>query len=551
VRPVYVHMKRHTVLLALSALACSDSSAPNQRTPGSFGIRPGLDTAAIGDSVLFVAERADSTVDEWILSDTTLTVLVQHRGSAVVLAGVAGSFTIKARRQGDSGQATLVILPPPATPFAIEPAIDTADIGQWVALVAVGGGVVEWVLSDSSLARFLDPRSLGYGEGAAVVLARAPGTVTVTARRQSDSAQAMLVIPQIDMPADWEAIELPGPSYAINDSGAIVGVLSDYWNATHGGFIYKDGVTRMLPRWGDCDRPEAIGPSGTIAGVGVEQCSGGSRQLLVWDSADARPRSLSGDNDPMIMGVNASGDILTNFGDMLATVRAVMWRNDVPQDLGNLNDSVEKPRTRASAWNSRGQIVGSSNVVQVWANADRHDFFRPFLWEDGVMRDLGVLAPSSCQEGFRITDCSWAVAAGINAHGVVVGTSTDAEGQGRAFIWENGVMRDLGVFPGHWTGALAINDRGQILGTFRNDTAFVWDNGQVQTIVGVKLDVRALSPNGEVIGTIGGWQAPVAFVWQAGQMTTLGAGVPTAINGRSEIIGTRGQLPTLWRKKRG
>lgn len=537
-------MKRNTTLLiAAAALACSDASAPDQPTAASFSIRPAVDTAAIGDSVFFTAERADSTVDEWVVSDTTVRLVVQQRGSAVVLGDVSGTFTITARRGAASGHATLVILPPAPVPFSIQPAIDTADIGQRIWLRAAGGGVVEWVLSDTSGARFLE-----QGNSSAAVLARKPGTVTVIARRQSDSAQAMLVIPQDDTPTDWEAIELPGPPHAINDSGAVVGVLTANWNySTHGGFIYKDGVTRTLPTWSDCDRPEAIGPSGAIAGV--EQCAG-ERQLLAWDSAGAVPRLLSDARDPVIIGVNARGDILTNFGDMLATVRAVMWRNDVPHDLGHLNGSVPKPRTRASAWNSRGQIVGMSNVVQVWANTDRHDFFRPFLWEDGVMRDLGVLAPTPCGYGFAITDCSWAVATGINADGVVVGSSTDAEGRTRAFIWEHGVMRDLGVFPGRWTSAVAINDRGQILGTVDGNTAFVWDDGQVQTIEGPELDVRALSPNGEVIGTTGGWQAPIAFVWQAGQMTTLGPGDPTAINGRSEIIGTRGYLPTLWRKQR-
>ena len=42
-----------------------------------------------------------------------------------------------------------------------------------------------------------------------------------------------------------------------------------------------------------------------------------------------------------------------------------------------------------------------------------------------------------------------------------------------------------------------------------------------------------------------------AFFWQEGHLTDLGRGTPVAINSRGEIIGSRGSIPTLWRKKRG
>src|SRR5881275_2693143 len=101
---------------ALGALACSDSSAPKVvqtpppappppgPAPAAFAIRPALDTALIGEYVLFVAERADSTVDQWTVSDSSLARLVpMERGRALLLARLPGTVTIKARRQGDSG----------------------------------------------------------------------------------------------------------------------------------------------------------------------------------------------------------------------------------------------------------------------------------------------------------------------------------------------------------------------------------------------------------------------------------------------------------------
>ena len=158
------------------------------------------------------------------------------------------------------------------------------------------------------------------------------------------------------------------------------------------------------------------------------------------------------------------------------------------------------------------------------------------------MRDLGVLAPRPCLPGGTASDCSWGEAVDINAHGVVVGTVNSADGKTRAFIWENGVMRDLGVDPGRHTAAIAINDRGQVLGTTEIYGTFLWENGQIQS-VGLQY-ARALGPNGEVVGGVGR-----AFIWQAGQMTFLGEGEAWAINGRGEVVGRSGERAMLWRKK--
>jgi len=167
-----------------------------------------------------------------------------------------------------------------------------------------------------------------------------------------------------------------------------------------------------------------------------------------------------------------------------------------------------------------------------------------------------VLALRPCPSGVPAPDCSRGEATGINSDGVIVGNSTDAEGRTRAVIWENGVIRDLGVFPGRWTAAAAINDRGQVLGrlgrSFDDDTTFFWDNGQVQIVVtDAAWPAGMLGPGGEVVGTkmIGGREH--VFIWQAGHMTDLGVGSAWAINSRGEIIGQRGSFPTLWRKKRG
>jgi probable HAF family extracellular repeat protein len=84
--------------------------------------------------------------------------------------------------------------------------------------------------------------------------------------------------------------------------------------------------------------------------------------------------------------------------------------------------------------------------------------FHAFLWQNGVMTDLGLL-PGDVQ--------SWANM--INNKNQAVGTSFDASGGRRAFIWQNGVMTDLNTLipagsPLFLLEAFGINDRGQIAG---------------------------------------------------------------------------------------
>ncbi len=71
---------------------------------------------------------------------------------------------------------------------------------------------------------------------------------------------------------------------------------------------------------------------------------------------------------------------------------------------------------------------------------------------DLTATDLGTLGGTSSQ------------AFGINDHGQVVGQSRLANGQLRAFLWEDGAMTDLGTLGGTFSLARGINDLGQVVG---------------------------------------------------------------------------------------
>lgn len=572
-------MRRHTfAALLLVAVACTDSSSPTQQKAASFGIRPAVDTVSVGDSVTFVAERTDSTVDAWSVSDSGVaSITARQLGRARVIALATGSVTIDARRQLDSGQATLIILPapppppppppPPAGSFGIRPALDTVIAGDLVRFVAerADSTIDQWIVSDTSTARLL-----AHERAWCAVRIRAPGTVTIKATRGADSGQATLVIlPPDTTPdpvtfGDWEAISLgllgaeSGRATAIDDSGTIVGSLRfpAGINALSYGFIYKDGVMQKL--WSSDNvhtdyLPMAVSPSGRIAGL-TSRSGGG--ELLIWDNADAAPRLPGGGSLYRFVGINARGDFLVDYGDHLnsgsGVLRAVLFKNNVPEELGSLNDTVShSAESAALAWNARGQIVGGSKVASIsQGDGDWSELFHPFIWENGVMRDLGSLTPLPCATTPN-NDCSAGWATGVNAHGVAVGRS-GVDRLWRAFIWENAEMRDLGVFPGHHTIALAINDRRQVIGIVgaaHYDSTFFWDNGRVQLVTTTAVDRPDLGPNGEVVGTMLVGGEAHAFVWQAGVLTDLGPGSASDINSRGEIVGRRGNMPTLWRRK--
>ena len=96
--------------------------------------------------------------------------------------------------------------------------------------------------------------------------------------------------------------------------------------------------------------------------------------------------------------------------------------------------------------------------------------------------DLGTLGGSSR---------AWA----INNRGQVVGESTTDTGERHAFLWEKGVMTDLGTLGGEESTALGINDRGQVVGYGPTTTAryhaFLWEKGVMTDLGTLGGDSRA------------------------------------------------------------
>ena len=187
---------------------------------------------------------------------------------------------------------------------------------------------------------------------------------------------------------------------------------------------------------------------------------------------------------------------------------AFLWENGVMRDLGALPSIL--PTSRAMALNTTVQVVGFSFVELPNGNSAEHGF----LWQNGTMLDLGTLGgPDS-----RALD--------INSAGVIVGFAQNAAGNERAVRWVNGVIQRLGTLGGPTSQGLGINDAGVIVGRSQTKTgkfkAFVWRNGNMRA-VGTLTEAFAINSAGHIVGaTVAGTGFQHAALWRNGQTIDLG-----------------------------
>jgi probable HAF family extracellular repeat protein len=329
----------------------------------------------------------------------------------------------------------------------------------------------------------------------------------------------------------------------INEQSSVIG-----WSATPVPDPYPDFC------WdGDCHLTHsALWRNGALKDLGALVDGVNSDTRWITDNGLIAGDSQNGEIDPLNPG--------------FPQIRAVLWKQGHIINLGTLDGGYE---SIAHAVNSSGQVVGLSLNTIPDLDSMIGSFYgigfqqtRAFLWQNGVMKDLGTLGTGTN-----------AIATLINERGQVAGDSYTSTNPSPscfynsnvfplttgAFLWEHGEMTDLGNLGGTCALTSALNNRGQVAGfsTIAGDQnyhAFRWDRTSeprlrdLGTLGGSFSIAEAMNETGDAAGgaALAGDQDVHATLWGRHSAIDLGAvgddhcALAFSINSRDQVVGISG-----------
>lgn len=193
-------------------------------------------------------------------------------------------------------------------------------------------------------------------------------------------------------------------------------------------------------------------------------------------------------------------------------------------------------QTSVSGVNDSGEVVATQ---QLSSSIIHH----AVLYRKGNIIELGKLGGRG------------STARKINDKGQIVGTSDvggrqqilDDEVNQHAFLWQDGVMTDLGTLSGKYSGANDINEAGQIVGE-SDGIPVLWSAGRLKKLDAQQGTARAISNTGQIVGMLWEKSRSRPFLWKAGHLETLnipigytskqiGSIEPADINDKNQIVG--------------
>jgi probable HAF family extracellular repeat protein len=232
-------------------------------------------------------------------------------------------------------------------------------------------------------------------------------------------------------------------AFDLNDAGVVVGTIESASDMRFmHAFKWTAGTVEMLPTLGgDYSVARSISHSGLA--VGAAQTVARCFHAVVWKKGKASElQTLSNGDTSYANAINNEGEIVGQSNDgQNRQAKAVRWTVDgavhvLPTQHGSVFSN-------ALALNNRGQIVGFDNAEAA-------------LWTQSREIELGSFGDEPN------------VALDVNDPGDVVGSSAEAEGRMRAFLWRKGHLYNLNRMVPASSGwvllsAFRINNRGEIL----------------------------------------------------------------------------------------
>jgi probable HAF family extracellular repeat protein len=204
-------------------------------------------------------------------------------------------------------------------------------------------------------------------------------------------------------------------------------------------------------------------------------------RTFLWENERKRDLGTLGGPDAFLGLLNEHGEVsgvsytnsTPNPATGIPTVHPFLWTNGHMTDLGTLGGTIAGP----SALNNRSQVIGGSNLI---GDQTSH----PFLWQRGKMMDLSTDSVGG----------SPYTANALNDAGQIIGAAAFANNPYDAYLWQNGVVRDLGFLPEDCASeAFAINSKGDVVGDSYsckgpldfNRRVFLWKDGSLFDVNGL------------------------------------------------------------------
>ncbi len=334
------------------------------------------------------------------------------------------------------------------------------------------------------------------------------------------ASMAMLATTQV-------STALPAPRYALFDLGTLGGPQT-YLNLpgfpiTNQGFVLGTSDTTIPDTDYPNFNPFMIGfPDPYVA------------QAIEWQNGHLiNLGALPGNNSSAVFQVNSNG-VGTGMSETAINDpytgwpadHAVIFMNGGVVDLGTLPGGFE---SQACCITDRGIVAGfasngTPDTVSIFGWGTQS---RSFIWQNGVMHDIGTLGGPD------------AVMTTMNSRGQVDGQSyTSATPNASTgiptqdpFLWQSGTMRDLGNFGGTVSFANWLSNAGEVAGQSnlpgdQSGHPFLWDGRRMVdlgTLGGRNGSANAVNDAGVVVGSadLPTPHVHYAFLWKNGSMTDL------------------------------
>jgi len=287
-------------------------------------------------------------------------------------------------------------------------------------------------------------------------------------------------------------------AYDINDAGQVVGGSDTAADAAFHATLWSGGTATDLGTLGG-GTSIAYGISAAGTAAGWSDLSGdASHHAFIYNGATMFDIGTLGGSNSVAYAINGAGQVVGEAGISSDVGHAFLFQGVTMTDLG----APYGPGSPGYAHdiNGAGMVVGSGAGI---SPGNSYSTSVAFLYDGTTMQSLGIASDYSS-------------ATAINDLGQIVGWMNETPDPRHAFLYEDGVVTDLGTLgEGSWQSSLAndINAGGLIVGESRISNAelphaFIHDgtemidlNDLLDPQAGwILYSAQAINSSGQIVG---------------------------------------------------